>query len=102
MKTTISKSDFRDAFYRAGRASQFSYEALGMIYEYLEELDEDGELDVIAVCCEFSEQTPTEIIAAYSIDIDGDDIDQQVEDYLRDETPFIGRTDAGTIVYVQF
>ena len=58
MYQTINKSDFRDAFQKMGRASQFSYEGLGSLYDYLEEMG-DGtngvELDVIALCCEFTE-----------------------------------------------
>ena len=38
MKTTLSVYDFRDAFTRAGRKDQFSYDALGLIYDYLEEI----------------------------------------------------------------
>ena len=58
MYQTINKSDFRDAFQKMGRAGPFSYEGLGSLYDYLEEMG-DGtngvELDVIALCCEFTE-----------------------------------------------
>lgn len=59
MKQTIDKGAFRDAFHRMGRGDQFSYEALGMIYDYLTEREDDTgtefELDPIAICCEFTE-----------------------------------------------
>lgn len=59
MKQTIDKGAFRDAFHRMGRGGQFSYEALGMIFDYLTELEEgtgvETELDPIAICCEFAE-----------------------------------------------
>ena len=59
MKQTISKSDFRDAFRKCGRGEQFSYEALGAMFDYLEEIEESGggelELDPIACCCEFTD-----------------------------------------------
>ena len=59
MKQTVSKSDFRDAFQRCGRGEQFSYEDLGVMFDYLEEMDEgsgiESELDPIACCCEFGE-----------------------------------------------
>jgi hypothetical protein len=59
MKQTIDKGAFRDAFDRMGRGGQFSYEALGMIFDHLTELEEgtgvETELDPIAVCCEFTE-----------------------------------------------
>ena len=37
MKTTLSVSDFRDAFIRMERKNQFSYQAYGLIYDFLEE-----------------------------------------------------------------
>lgn len=59
MKQTITKSMFRDAFIRMGRKDQFSYEALGAIFDYLEGLEEgtgdEMELDPIGICCEFTE-----------------------------------------------
>lgn len=59
MKTNVSKSDFRDAFQQMGRGDNFSYDGLGALYDWIEELDEgcgtESELDVIAYCCEFTE-----------------------------------------------
>lgn len=50
---------FQDAFQIMGRGDQFSYEALRALFDYLEQLEEDMgeqiELDVIALCCEYSE-----------------------------------------------
>lgn len=103
MKTTLSVYDFRDAFVRAGRKDQFSYDALGLIYDYLEEIDSDYDLDVIGLCCELSEETPEEIARNYSIDLENDGNElNNVLDYLHDETTVIGTTSAGSIVYVQF
>lgn len=55
MKTTITLSDFRYNFYRSERKEQFSYDALGAIFEHLEEMDCELELDIIAICCDFTE-----------------------------------------------
>ncbi len=60
MKTTISKSAFHDAFHSANRGNQFSYEGLNALYDWLEDfyddnVGEDYELDVIGLCCEFTE-----------------------------------------------
>lgn len=56
---TLTVGSFRDAFYRMGRGDQFSYAGLGALFEYLENLSADMgepiELDVIALCCEYSE-----------------------------------------------
>ena len=59
MKTTVSKSEFRDAFVSMNRGEQFTYDGLGALYDFIEEIDEgcdtETELDVIALCCEFTE-----------------------------------------------
>ena len=59
MISTISKHEFQDAFRKMGRKDQFSYEGQLALFEYLEQYEEDTgeqvELDVIALCCEYSE-----------------------------------------------
>ena len=59
MHVNINESDFRTRFHQMERGGQFSYEGLTALYEYLEELEEGCdtkiELDVIALCCDFSE-----------------------------------------------
>ena len=64
MYKTINVGDFRDAFRDYGREENFSYEGLGALFEYLEELEEDIgepiELDVIALCCEYTEYSSFE------------------------------------------
>jgi hypothetical protein len=56
---TIDIYDFRRAFTDYDRADQFSYEGLGALFDWLDELSADTdtpyELDVIALCCEFTE-----------------------------------------------
>jgi hypothetical protein len=36
-------------------ANQFSYEALGLLFEHLSELDEDYEFETIGICCDWTE-----------------------------------------------
>ena len=59
MIRTINQYDFIDAFKKMGREENFSYNGLVALYEYLEMLEDDTgqemELDVIALCCEFTE-----------------------------------------------
>jgi hypothetical protein len=56
MKTTVTKSDFIRAFKDFNRVSNFGYDGLEALYEYLTELEgdtgEELELDVIALCCD--------------------------------------------------
>lgn len=59
MKQTINESQFIQAFTDYDRQDQFSYEGLKALYNFIDELDQDcdteTELDVIALCCEFTE-----------------------------------------------
>ena len=59
MKTNVSVNDFRDAFRDYGRQDNFSYVGLGALYDYLVQYEDDCgseiELDVIALCCEYTE-----------------------------------------------
>ena len=54
MIMTLDVYKFRDLFNRV-RPQQFTYEALGELFEYCEELDEGMEFDPVAICCEWSE-----------------------------------------------
>jgi hypothetical protein len=58
MKQTISANQFVDAF-QSLRPDNFSYEGLQALYNYLEEYRwrriDRGRLDVIALCCDFTE-----------------------------------------------
>lgn len=110
MHTTINNVyQFRDAFHGAGRSGQFSYDGLEVLFDYLEQYEEDTgeaiELDVVALCCEYSEDTPEEIVRYYGIDVsdceDDEDVMNTVIDYLNNETIVCGKTDT-TIVYQQF
>lgn len=59
MKKTVSFYDFQDAFEKTERSDQFTYDGLKALYDFLCELEdntgEDIELDVIAICCDFTE-----------------------------------------------
>ena len=106
MYKTIGLSQFCGEFHDMGRGEQFSCEALEIIYDYLEEVDPDGELDVIEVCCEYSEETWQEVVEHYEIE-DMEDTDnteefkEKVRDYLEEHTTVLGETD-DTIIYIQF
>ena len=59
MKQTITETQFINAFADMGRADNFSVEGRTALYEFINDLDEqcdtETELDVIALCCEFTE-----------------------------------------------
>ena len=91
MKQTITESQFRDAF-RDIRPNNFSYAALGELYEWLEQYEEDTEqemeLDVIALCCDFSEYTLEELENDYGYLAEGEELETLEEwaDFLNDHT----------------
>ena len=67
MHKTIDANGFRKAFHDMGRGKQFSYEALGVLFEHYEECFPDSELDVIAICCDWTEyESIEELQHAYS------------------------------------
>jgi len=106
MKQSINSDQFVDAFRNYGRTDNFSYEALHLLHDYFEELEEDTgeeiELDVIAICCEFTEDTIENIISDYNIDViecegDSDAIKELVKDFIQDSGGLIGETSVGLV-----
>jgi hypothetical protein len=112
-----------DAFSNYGRMDNFSLDGLRVLYDWFESMDDDcgteTELDVIAICCEFSEADDDEIIANYGLEdefrmerrkdspllsdwrIYGDREHEKLLDYLNDRTMVCGET-SDTIVYADF
>ena len=106
MKTTVNQSEFIDAFHRYDRYDQFGYDALVSLFDYVEQLEDDCgeemELDVIALCCDYSVDSVADIASNYSIDIDGLDDDEArnaVLEYLNDHTSVIDEDCNGQILY---
>ena len=110
MKNTVNNSQFHDAFHRAGRSSQFSYEGLEVLFNYLEKLEGDTgheiELDVIGLCCEYSESDPDQIAKDYNIGLRGNEspseLAKEVLETLYDHTQVAGVCPNGNIVFAQF
>lgn len=105
MKITVNLSRFIDEFNDSSRSGQFSYEGLKAIYEYLEDNDENYELDVVAICCEFCEDTFDGIADNYGLDLSSyktrEDKIEAVKEFLEDNTTLVAHEDEG-FVYIQF
>ena len=111
MKTTVNFSTFQTAFEQL-RPNNFSYEGLTALFDYFEqyeaETDEELELDVIAICCEYSEYTLHDIARDYgymdSFDLADDEklTLEKALSFLDDNTQVVGVTGQGTIVFRQF
>ena len=97
MIRTINEYDFIDAFKKMGREGNFSNDGLVALYEYLEMLEDDTgqpiELDVIALCCEFTEYDNLEEFQAdYSEDYETiEDIERETTVIMIDDDSFIIR-----------
>lgn len=109
MKTTVSRYDFERAFADADRKENFSYEGLGLLFDYLEDYEEQTgeelELDVIALCCDYAEDTIEDIAQNYGLELPEDEDEDEhraaVLAYLNDHTSVIGETSHG-VVYASF
>lgn len=104
MKTSVSEYDFRNAFMSI-RPDNFSYEGLTVLFDHLEELENDTgeemELDVIAICCDYYESTLEELKTDYPDHFaDADTLEDAIE-ILQDVTMVAGQTDT-TVIYVVF
>ena len=107
IQTIENASQFRDQFHKAGRGEQFSYEGLGLLFDYFNDMGMDVELDVIGICCDYAEQHYSDIADAYGIELSPDDTEQehiqQVKDFIEVETILVGQTsDQCNLVYQQF
>ena len=100
MKQNITFSAFCDAFRDMDRNKQFSYEGKKALFDYLEQYEEDCgveiELDVIALCCEYSEEALSDVLENYDLDS---------LEKLEDRTqviPVETKDGIETIIYLQF
>lgn len=106
---TLTKSAFIDAFKQSSRKDQFSYEALGAIFDYLEEYSdstgENVEFDIVGICCDWSEMSWQEIAQSYDVDLsqctDDDERIGEVGDFLNRNTQYCELSD-GSFVFLQF
>lgn len=108
MYKTINFSEFCDSF-SEDRQNQFSYEGKRALFEYFESYEEDTgeeiELDVIALCCDYTEyETALEVATNYftfalsDIDnISAEDAEQEALDFLKNNTQVI-EFDGGIII----
>ena len=98
-----------EAFRLCDRMDNFSREGLELLFEYLEEYEDscgvEVELDVIALCCEYSEDIWKSIAENYSIEYDENENEDEGKDavrqYLEENTQLVGETSTG-FVYVCF
>ncbi len=92
MKQSINFSQFVDKFNDYNRSDNFSYDGLKALFEYFEQYEDDCglevELDVIAICCEFTEYESLDELTDNYTDApqlkDYDDNDDGQEDWYNE------------------
>jgi len=105
MKKTIDFLDFKEAFSAYDRAEQFSRDGLQALWDGLQEYEActgyEIELDVVALCCEYTEASWEEIASYYSIDISDCEDDEEIRDtavdYLSNHSWIAGFVDGGCV-----
>ncbi len=114
MKQSVDLRIFRESFRTIRRQNQFSWQGLEALFDYLKELEDDIgdelELDVIALCCDFSEHdSACEAAREYGWSGTDRDEDESDEDYseraenealgwLRDRTSVIEVSSGSVII----
>ena len=104
MKQSVTFNDFCDAFHAYDRYDSFGYDGLRVIFDYLESYEQDTgeeiELDVIAICCDYNMMAVEDIVKEYRIDVsdvDADDVEEYILDYLNDKTMVLGQCADGVV-----
>lgn len=113
MKIDVTKSMFRDMFVDYDRGDEFSYEGLGLLFDYLTDVEEscgvEIELDVIAICCDWAEYE-TALDAAKDLigdafvpdeDDDAEETELNAIDALQDRTTVL-ITNSGRVIVQSF
>lgn len=83
MKRTIDLYQFIKAFTDCNRKNQFSTSALETLFDYYEEIEsetgEEIELDVIAICCDWTEYEKQELINEYGYLLEEEEEEKDIE-----------------------
>lgn len=110
MKQTVYESDFIRAFEDFYRVGNFGYNGLRVLFDWLEQWEEDTgseiELDVVALCCDYSRDSWESIAESYNIDLSvcKDDAERMetVKEYLCENTLFVGQVGDSDFIYQNF
>jgi hypothetical protein len=99
MIQTIWFSQFCDAFHSINRSEHYSYKAKKAIFNHLEEYEdsigEQTELNIIEICCEYTEYPSLEELQKYHSNIESfDDLESETtvlytEKYQDESAPFV-------------
>ena len=99
MHIQVTFSDFCDAFRNHGRDGTFTHAGKRALFDYLEAGEEESqELDIIDLCCEYTEADYAEIAEMYNIEADDEeDIEDAVREHLEYRTTIVGEVPGGFV-----
>jgi hypothetical protein len=101
MYREVSFGNFVDAFRDMGRGDNFTYAGKLALFEYLEQYEEDSDtriqLDVVALCSEYTEYSNLEEISYTYTDIQDLENEKEMMEWLQDHTQVI-EFDGGIII----
>ena len=83
VKTIDTATELRNEFAGCDR-DYYSWGTYEALIDYFDNQEKSTELDVIAICCDLSENSYKEVISDYNLDIDA--TNEEVLDYLKDHT----------------
>ena len=72
MRKTITFSSFVDEFEKAGMKDSFTYDGKRLLFDYLEENEPDYDLDVIELCCEYTEYEVDDLLDELGVNCESD------------------------------
>lgn len=112
-----SSSDLREKFRAYGRLDTFSSQAFEWLWDYLCEYEDASgtplEIDVIGLCCDFSEEDYESIVSSYpditlpdredyeNVGAYDEDYREAIIDYLNDHTVVLGY-DEDSVLFAAF
>jgi hypothetical protein len=104
MIRTITQSDFVNAFDQRGRGKSWSLRGLEALYDFLEDVDPNYDLDVVALDCQYSDFNAMGDLQndyEHLFDEDEEYDDEEIIDTLSNHTTVI-RYDGGVVIDTNF
>ena len=108
MHIQVTFSDFCNAFRDMGRDAQFTYDGKRALFDHLENYEAESgaslELDIIDLCCSFTEATYEEIAEMYDLTYVDPEIENDspshpdyVRAHLEDHASIVGEVPGGFV-----
>ena len=98
---SLDKWDLQKEF-KAYDRDYYSLDGYQAILDLFEEIGDSQELDVIAICCDFTESEPSDIIAEYGIEIEDDEDEMEIVMKYLDYNTWAEKLNNGAILYQAF